>query len=374
MTIKRRLQISNILMLVVPAITMMLLNIALVFIITKGMGIQDFETLGENAFYIAIGPPIIVAAVIFLTNKLLTRFVIVKITAPLDVLSDGVHQIRDGNLDYRIEYNGNDEFSRVCSDFNVMAQRLSDMVDARQKDETNRKELIAGISHDLRTPITGIKAYVEGLEKGVAATPQLQKKYLASIRNMTAELERTINQLFMLSKIDIGEYPFILEKVNVNAELVNLIDNVSEGYETKGLSISYTPVRNAAYVIVDIQQFRNSITNIMENSLRYKNRERGELVIATHTDDDGVIIELKDNGPGVSEDALPKLFNVFYRGDPSRNSIDGGSGLGLAITAKILERLGGGIKAENVPDGGLAIIITLPNSEGDTSREKDTNY
>ncbi len=99
-----------------------------------------------------------------------------KIEAPLDILTDGVHQIRDGNLDYRITYNEQDEFQSVCEDFNDMAVRLRESVEITQKNEQNRKELIAGISHDLRTPLTSIKAYIEGLLEGVAATPQMQRE------------------------------------------------------------------------------------------------------------------------------------------------------------------------------------------------------
>lgn len=112
-----------------------------------------------------------------------------SITTPLDALVHGVRQIRDGNLEYRIEYDGKDEFAQVVDDFNEMAQRLQDMVNARQKDDENRRALIAGISHDLRTPLTSIKGYVEGLEKGVANSPQMRREYLDTIRQKTDDLE-----------------------------------------------------------------------------------------------------------------------------------------------------------------------------------------
>jgi signal transduction histidine kinase len=291
---------------------------------------------------------------------------------PIDTLTYGVHQIRDGNLDYHIEYERKDEFAGICADFNEMAQRLSDFVSQRQKDEANRKELIAGISHDLRTPLTGIKAYVEGLEKGVASTPEMQRKYLDTIKSKTAELERIINQLFMFSKIDIGEFPFNLEEIDVDAELRNLIDGVREDYEKNGLIISFAESGKPASVNADIQQFRNAVTNIIENSLKYKTAERGKLTITTRIENEAVTIELTDNGPGVPSEEIDKLFTVFYRGDPSRTDDTSGSGLGLAITSKILERMGGGIRAENAAEGGLTVIITLPIFAGG-SYEKDTD-
>ena len=117
----------------------------------------------------------LVVVIVLITNRLLTRYVFRYITTPLETLVYGVHQIRDGNLDYRIEYSGKDEYAQVVSDFNEMAVRLLEMVNARKKDDENRRELVAGISHDLRTSLTSIKAYVEGLEKGVATTPQMEK-------------------------------------------------------------------------------------------------------------------------------------------------------------------------------------------------------
>lgn len=359
MTIKRRLQISNILMLVLPATIMVLINATLIFIITKVLGIQDFEELGEKAAYVGMGPAIIVAVAIFFTNRLLTRFVFVKITTPLDALSYGVRQIRDGNLSYRMEYDGKDEFSAICADFNDMAERLSDLVAERQRDETSRKELIAGISHDLRTPLTSIKAYVEGLEKGVAATPQAQRKYLDTIKIKTAELERIINQLFLFSKLDIGAFPFVSETVNLVQALETLVGQISGEYAEKGLSVSLVAETEALRVSMDIQQFRNAIMNIAHNSLKYKVKRRGRLDISCRRCGDAAVVELTDDGGGVPEESLPKLFTIFYRGDMARGA-DEGSGLGLAIAAKIFERMGGGIRAENAADGGLKVILTLP--------------
>jgi signal transduction histidine kinase len=317
--------------------------------------------------------------IILLTNRFLTQFVFKSITTPLDTLEYGVHQIRDGNLDYHINYAGKDEFAGICSDFNEMAQRLLDSVNTRQKDEANRKELIAGISHDLRTPLTSIKAYVEGLEKGLAATPENQKRYLDTIKNKTNDLEHIVNQLFLFSKLDIGEFPLYVEPVNIGQELSNMIANLSEEYEKKGLNITLLQtvqtvqtVQNV-FVQADIVQLRNAVINILENSVKYKNKAHGEMKITCKTDDDYVKVILADNGPGVPCEALEKLFDVFYRSDPSRSNPSKGSGLGLAITAKILERLGGSIWAENEPEGGLAIVMKLPKTPGGDSVEKNPN-
>ncbi|KZL91724.1 sensor histidine kinase [Clostridium magnum] len=335
---------------------------------------EEHEAYHSYLINLGIIVTLFIIIIIILTNRFLTRFVFKSIITPLDTLVYGVHQIRDGNLNYHIEYEGKDEFAGVCSDFNEMAQRLLDSVNARQKDEANRKELIAGISHDLRTPLTSIKAYVEGIEKGVASTPETQKRYLDTIKNKTNDLEHIVNQLFLFSKLDIGEFPLYLEQINIGKEVSNMVASLSEEYQKKGLSIELTQNVENVYAQIDIVQFRNAVINILENSVKYKTEERGQMKISCQEEGPNVAITLADNGPGVSSEAIEKLFDIFYRGDRARTNPSKGSGLGLSITAKILEKLGGSIRAENVPEGGLAIIMILPKYTGGKGVEENFDY
>jgi signal transduction histidine kinase len=301
--------------------------------------------------------------IVYFTNRVLTRFVFRGIVSPIETLVNGVREIRDGNLEYRIEYSQKDEFEVVCSDFNEMAKRLSDMVSRQQKDETNRRELIAGISHDLRTPLTSIKAYLEGIEKGVATTPQKQEKYIETIMSKTIDLEYIINQLFMFSKLDIGDFPFHLEKTDISKELNHFVDSHKKEYGNKGLSVSISGNIGDLCAEIDVVQFRNVINNVLENSVKYSTSNFPEVAITCRIDGANVEIALTDNGPGVSEEVLENLFDVFYRSDESRNDPSKGSGLGLAISKRIIERFGGRIAAENSDGCGLSIIITLPISK-----------
>jgi signal transduction histidine kinase len=312
--------------------------------------------------------------IILITNCFLIQFVFRRITNPLDKLVNGVHQIRDGQLDYRIEYSGNDEFTQICSDFNEMAQRLQDTVKAKQKDEANRKELIAGISHDLRTPLTSIKAYVEGIEKGVASTPLAQKRYLNIIKEKTENLEQLVNQLFLFSKLDIGEFPFYLEQMEISDVLGKIVTMVKEEYRRKELWIDFEGTTQNTKVFIDRVQIQNAIINVLENSVKYCNEKPVKIKIMTWEEQDRVMISLTDNGPGVPPETLEHLFDVFYRGDPSRSNSDKGSGLGLAITAKILERQNGSIQAKNAEEGGLSIIMTFTKNLGGIGLEKNSDY
>lgn len=323
----------------------------------------------QNLFVLVV---VVIVAVVVLINRLLTRMIINRILNPLDTLVYGVHQIRDGNLDYRINYSGKDEFAAVCDDFNEMAQRLMDMVNARQKDDENRRELIAGMSHDLRTPLTSIKAYVEGLEKGVATTHRLRSQYLETIRNKTEDLEHIVAQLFLFSKIDVGDFSLRNKPEDIGAELEKYIEGVAAEYADKGLEIRLDENTHGLMANVDIVQLRSVYTNLLENTVKYGGQSRAvgqplTMGVSCRGEGDSVVITWEDNGPGVPEQVLERIFDVFYRGDKARSNTSQGSGLGLAISAKLMALMGGEISAENIDgDGqsGLRITLKLPAIKG----------
>lgn len=324
---------------------------------------------GNLAFLLFIG-------VILCTNTLLTRRMYKSIMVPLNALVTGVHEIRDGNLEYRIPYAGRDEFGAVAQDFNEMAGYLQDMVNARLRDNENRKELVAGISHDLRTPLTSIIAYVEGLETGVASTPALQRKYFETIKHKTQDLEHIVSQLFLFSKLDVGDFPLRLEAVRLAPLLAAFVEGAAEEYRGKGLALSFRDEAGSeVWVQADEVQLRAVLTNVLENTVKYGGGPDARVDITLGAEGGQAVLALADNGPGVPEEALSRLFDVFYRRDAARNDPGRGSGLGLAISAKIIEGFGGSIEAQNVPDGGLAIIIRLPvGGRGEAGHAQDIDH
>lgn len=311
------------------------------------------------------------ACIIILVNLMLTRKIFRHIMLPLETLVDGVYQIAEGNLAYRIYYEGKDEFSPVIANFNDMAARLQDMVTARQKDDESRRELIAGISHDLRTPLTSIIGYVEGLEKGVASSPAMQSRYLAIIRQQADTLSHTINQLFLIAKLDTDSFPMRIEEIDLAAELNSYQTSVAEAYTDKGLSVHFLPPALPLWVQADRLQLRNVLTNVLENSAKYGKKDGGRMEIRCTTDKQSAVITMTDDGPGVTPVTLEKLFTVFYRSDTSRHNSKDGSGLGLAISARIVQRLGGTIVAENAVPNGLTIRITLPLAHKEESHAEN---
>ncbi len=328
--------------------------------------IAFFAPVQESAWnetvvkYLIVVLVVLIVAAVLVTNRFLTKFVFRKIERPLDILTSGVHEIRDGNLTYRIDYQTKDEFLPVCADFNHMAERLQQSIEQTAREERSRKELIAGISHDLRTPLTSIKAYVEGLIEGIAQTPERQQKYMQTIREKANDIDRMVDKLFLFSKLDLGDNPFYPEPIPVAEALRSLIAANAEAYAKEGMTVTMDAIPADCVVCADPVQFRNAITNLLENSLKYKDAPEVLVHIGCTETASDATISVTDNGPGVSEEALPKLFDVFYRSDPSRSNPQKGSGLGLAITAKILERFGGSIRAENAEPKGLRILLTIP--------------
>lgn len=310
-------------------------------------------------------------AIIIGVNLFLTRVNFRHVMRPLSALTDGVRQVAQGNLSYRIAYEGKDELAPIIDDFNDMAARLQTMVAARQKDDESRRELIAGISHDLRTPLTSIIGYVEGLEKGVATDPATQARYLAVIREQAQTLSHIINQLFLFTKLDADSFPMRMERVELAAELGAYVGGAMEPYAERGLAIAFIPPDKPLCVQADRVQLRNVWTNILENSAKYAGKGGGRMEIRCGREGGNAVITMTDDGPGVDGGSLDKLFTVFYRSDASRRSPQDGSGLGLAISARIMQRLGGEITARNAEPGGLMIRIALPIVKEDERHAKD---
>jgi signal transduction histidine kinase len=372
MTIKRRLFLSNILMIAIPVVLFVVFSTVMSVVMARSFGglsgeADELRFLAENAEHLpefiwaGIAMLAVMVGIILAVNRILTRRMADSITAPLNTLAYGVKQVHDGNLSFRLDYLGKDEFSPVCQNFNQMMARLEYLETARKNDEESRRELIAGISHDLRTPLTAIKAYLEGLEKGVAETAASREKYIGVIKTKTNDLEHIIEQLFLFSKLETSEFPINLERAQLGGFVSETTEGFAAEYSRKGLTLQLKQPAPAAFVNIDAALLRSVFVNVFENSAKYKTSENGSAFVSCVKENESAVIRIADDGPGVEKKDLDKLFNVFYRADPSRAAR--GNGLGLAISAKIIERMGGKISAEPNGGGGLTIIIKLPLAE-----------
>ena len=306
---------------------------------------------------------------VLLTNRFLTRFVLRHIEEPLDLLMAGAQRLGSGDLNACVSYSGQDEFAPVCDAFNEMARRLRESIARTCRDEESRRELLAGISHDLRSPLTSIRAYVEGLLDGVARSPDRQRQYLETIRAKTEDIDRLVSQLFLFSQLELEDYPLRMQSVELSQWIPRLVGEVREDYLRRGLAIRWEAA--PAAVRADPEQLRRVLVNLLDNSAKYKGRPEGTAEIAVEAGASVVSIRVADDGPGVPEGTLPKLFDAFYRSDPARKNPAGGSGLGLAIAAKAVHNLGGQIRAHNRPGGGLIVEITLRREADPHAKDPD---
>jgi len=296
--------------------------------------------------------------VIIIVNVVLSSRMVVKIMVPVNKLLNGAERIKQGDLSENIHYSGKDELSRVCDSFNEMQDRLRDNINKNIAYEQRQREMVAGISHDLRTPLTSIKSYVKGLKDGVAQTEEKRQSYLDVIYMKTGEMESLIDNLFQFAKLETGSVAFNFQRVCLNQYLTTYLDTHSEDYKMRGVSLVFHDIPQKLMSKVDGNQMNKVFENIVENSIKYAADNQVTINVSLQASNELAIIRLKDNGPGVPVACLPKLFESFYRVDDARSNSTDGSGLGLSIAKHVIEKHGGKIYAEN--DNGLAIIIELP--------------
>ena len=269
------------------------------------------------------------------------------IIRPLEKLHEAMNEIKEGNLD-KVLVKENQE------------EKL-------QYDRDN-KELISNITHDLKTPITSIKGYVEGILDGVARSPEQMNRYIRTIYNKANDMDRLIDELTFYTKIDANRIPYHFEKVRVSEFFRDCADEVGTEMEAGGMLFSYVSnVQTDVVVIADVEQMKRVINNIIGNSVKYNDKETGEIALRLEDDGDFVRVEIADNGKGIAREDLPNIFNRFYRADTSRSSSKGGSGIGLSIVKKIIEDHGGRVWARSEPGKGTKIIFSLRKyMEGET--------
>ena len=283
-----------------------------------------------------------------------------SIATPLVKLKKATQNIKEGNLDFVLDVEGNDEFSQLCQDFEEMRRRLKESTEEKNLIEKENKELISNISHDLKTPITAVKGYVEGIMDGVADTPEKMDRYVRTIYNKTNEMDHLINELTFYSKIDTNRIPYTFSKLNVEDYFSDCAEEVGLELETKGIELVYANyVENDVVVIADGEQIRRVIHNIIGNAIKYMDKKRGIIQIRVKDVGDFIQVEIEDNGKGIGAKDLPYIFDRFYRTDISRNSSKGGSGIVLSIVKKILEDHGGKVWATSREGIGTIMYFVL---------------
>ncbi|MFA9398175.1 MAG: sensor histidine kinase [Clostridiaceae bacterium] len=304
----------------------------------------------------------IVAAVIILllTNGFITFLVARSIIKPIKKLEISANKIKDGNLDFSMDIKSKDELGELSRAFDAMRENLKESKEIQDQYEKNRKELIVNISHDLKTPITAIKGYVEGIRDGVADTEEKMNKYLNTVYVKSNEADKLIDELFLYSKLDLNKLEFDFSTININNYLSDSMEELSFDLKKNNIKLEYKSlIKKDVFIKGDCQQIKRVIVNIIENSSKYMDKEYGKIDVKLEDKEDFILLKFKDNGRGIDVDNLPYIFDRFYRADSARGTATGGSGLGLSIAKKIINGHGGDMWADSTIGEGTTIYFTL---------------
>lgn len=304
----------------------------------------------------------------------LTIWVYQSILRPLSKLQEATRKIRDGNLDFTLEIDEDDEIGQLCQDFEEMRIRLKENAEEKVQYDLENKELISNISHDLKTPITAIKGYVEGIMDGVASSPEKLDKYIRTIYNKANDMDRLIDELTFYSKIDTNKIPYTFSRINVDNYFRDCAEEVGLDMESRNIELGYfNYVNEDVEVIADAEQLKRVINNIISNSVKYLDKAKGIINIRIKDVGDFIQVEIEDNGRGIGNKDLPYIFDRFYRTDSSRNSSQGGSGIGLSIVRKIIEDHGGRIWATSKEGIGTEMHFVLRKYQEVRNDEQNTD-
>lgn len=322
------------------------------FVVTKVNSLISKELLID--MFIAI------VLILIFTSMMLTQWIHKGVFNPVNELNIAMRKIKEGNFDYMLQTDAKGEIGDLYRNYEDMRLRLKESTEENSQHEKENRELVSNISHDLKTPITAIKGYVEGIMDGVADTPEKIDKYIKTIYNKANDMDRLINELTTYSGIDNNRIPYNFHRINVADYFGDCVEEVGLDLESKNIELNYSNLVEADTVIIaDPEQMKKVINNIISNSVKYMDKPHGEIDIRILDEVDSIRVEIEDNGKGVAQKDLVRIFERFYRTDASRNSAQGGSGIGLSIVKKIIEDHGGYIWATGREGEGTCMHFVI---------------
>lgn len=332
---------------------------------TNGALILAMDITPLQTFVQTVIPALCAALILSfaVVNIVISRLSSKRMVGAIISLKTSAGAIKEGDLDTPIHINRNDELGSLGQSFDDMRIRLKQSIESQQAAEKNRKELMANVSHDLKTPITSIKGYVEGILDGVAKDEKMREKYLRTIHEKAVRMDQLIDELFLYSKLDLVKEPFDMGKLDLSAFLEQLFVRYIADPAHRNVQFRFQNELNAPLFITgDPKKLARVADNIIENSEKHMDTDQPQISCILYENEGNAVIKIEDNGIGMDQTELEKVFDRFYRIDDSRPSHNGGGGLGLSIAKKIIEAHHGTIRAESEPGKGTAMIITLPGT------------
>lgn len=367
---KREKEISLKSRIVIACVIMVIIPIILTWISLLGIKSYFMATLGEQSFHAKVDPQILklfmvdiliaIVVILLISVWVLKQWIHKGIVNPIGELNIAMKKIAEGNLEYRISNHYVGEIGELFDNYEEMRLRLKESTDEIMENEKKNRELVSNISHDLKTPITAIKGYVEGIMDGVADTPEKMDRYIKTIYNKANDMNRLINELTIYSGIDNNRIPYNFQRINVSEYFNDCVEEVGLDLESKHIELNfYNLVSDDTIIIADPEQLKRVINNIVGNSIKYLDKEKGTIEIRILDEIDSIRVEIEDNGRGIAAKDLSRIFERFYRTDASRNSSKGGSGIGLSIVKKIIEDHGGYIWATSKEGEGTCMHFVI---------------
>lgn len=362
MKIKFRLAIAFVIMLLLPLVLIVM------FFFREGDSVLHLAAGAE--FYLnneqqQMADYIVSSFLLLLfTISLLLLWVYHGVSARIDILAKAADNIREGNLDVEVNVKGHDELAVVGDAFEEMRLQLKADQLEKIRAENNQKQLISNIAHDLKTPLTAIRGYAEGLRDGVANTPEKQDAYLRTIQSKAEEIDRLINELTMYSKLDMNDIPYNYRILSVRDYFVDISEEIGVDMESQGVELEFhNYVPEDTMLVADPEQLGRAIHNVVSNSVKYHGDAPLRIQLRIKDVGDFIQVEIEDNGRGIPSKDLPHIFDRMYRGDASRTSAIRGSGIGLSIVKKIIEAQGGQVWATSEENIGTVLYFALRKYE-----------
>ena len=297
-------------------------------------------------FLLPIG---IISLVMAVPTIIIGLFLMRRFVTPLAEVIVAARAVADGDLSTRVHASGPDDLRALSDSFNHMASSL-------EQSDSERRNMLADIAHELRTPITVMRGRLEGIVDGIYDAnpeqigPALEETYL---------LERLVEDLRLLTLVETRQLHFEFKPVDLNEIVTHVIDLFQAEADDKNIKISFEDHHQAAVATLDPQRINQVVGNLVSNALRYT-PEGSNVTLEVGKSAEMVFLTISDDGPGVQTDDIDSIFQRFWRGEKSRSRASGGAGLGLAIARQLVEAQGGQIHANNRDQGGLNIRIQFP--------------
>ncbi|WP_346920506.1 HAMP domain-containing sensor histidine kinase [Clostridium sp. UBA7339] len=289
---------------------------------------------------------------------MINRFVKIDIIKPIKELHSSAKTILNGSYKCKVNYDYHGEVGEFCHDFEAMRGEIIDSKEKEEKLKRNEKELLACISHDLKTPLSSISGYVEGIRDGITKDEDGIKRYSNIILKKSKELSKLIDDILEQSKTELNEMSIERKEIYSDDYLKEVLGDLSIDVATHNMKLDVKGQLPRALISIDIIRINQVINNIISNSIKYsKSGEKIEIWVDDEIDK--ITVNIKDFGSGISIDDIPFVFNKFYRGEKYRNTNISGSGLGLSISKYIVESHGGNIKCSSSLESGTTISFTI---------------